>query len=127
MAQVTMDSKEYLELIAAQRELEQIKRDMVAGFEFKYDADAYQKFRSAFKHVIPKAVQDAIVNKVIDVCVKTPELMQECHAENLTCFDLESMQLSRNWNFSQDKYSVDLLEYPDFQVAYAKYDEQEEE
>lgn len=127
MAQVTMDSKEYLELIAAQRELEQIKKDMIAGFTFKYDEDAYQKYRSAFKHIIPKAVQDAIVDKVVDVCVKTPELMQECHAEGLTCFDLESMQLSRNWNFGQDKNSVDLLEYPDFQASYAEYDEQEEE
>lgn len=124
MAQVTMDSKEYLELIAAQRELERMKQEMLAGFSFKYDEGAYNKYRCKFDLVIPKDVQDQIASKVIEVCINTPEMMQECWEDNLTVFNMNTMQLSRHWS-SLEPGDVDLLEYPDFQAAYAKCEELE--
>lgn len=122
MAQVTMDSKEYLELIATQRELEQIKKDMVAGFSFKYDADSYQNYRCKFGLVIPEDVKERIIAKVLNECINTPEMMQACWQNNLTVFNLSTMQLSMHWS-SMESYEVDLMEYPDFQVAYNKYEE----
>lgn len=120
MAQVTMDSKEYLELIAMQRELEQIKKDMVAGFSFKYDADSYQNYRCKFDLIIPDGVKEQIISKVIHTCVNTPEMMQACWQNNLTVFNLSTMQLSMHWSSMED-YEVDLMEYQDFQIAFNKY------
>lgn len=124
MAQVTMDSKEYLELIAAQRELEQLKKDMLAGFSFSYDENSYNKYRSRFNLVIPKDVQEQITEVVVKKCVESPELMKECWQDNLTVFDMDNMTLTRHWT-TLEKNSVDLMEYPDFQTAYNLCGEEE--
>lgn len=126
MAQVTMDGKEYLELIAAQRELEQIKKDMLEGFSFKYDEDTYQKYRCKFALVIPDSIKEQIITRVIDACVNTPEMMQVCYQNNLTVFDLKDMQLSMHWS-TMSAYEVDLMEYPDFQAAFNAFTKEEAE
>lgn len=124
MAQVTMDSTEYLELIAAQRELAQIKKDMLAGFAFNYDDSSYNKYRCRFNLVIPKDVQEQLVAMVVKGCVESPELMKECWQDNLTVFDMDNMSLTRHWS-TLDKNCVDLMEYPDFQTAYNLCGEEE--
>ena len=126
MAQVTMDSKEYLELVNAQRELEQLKKDMVDGFSFKYSENAYQKYHCKFDPVIPDDAKEQIISRVIDECINVSELMQVCRQNNLTVFNLRTMQLTMHWS-TLESCEVDLMEYPDFQVAFNAFVEETEE
>lgn len=118
MAQVTMDSKEYLELIAAQRELERIMQEMIAGFTFEFSPQSYHKYNCNYTPGIPKDVQPVLLDKVVDVCVNNEELMQECYKEGLTCFDLDDMRMTRYWSLNSEAHVVDLMEYMAFQEAY---------
>lgn len=126
MAQVTMDSKEYLELVNAQKELEQLKMALVAGFKFEYAPESWSKYKMEFKPVLPQNIIDRMTDKVLDVCLKEQELMKELNRESYVVFDTENMQLRRDWGDKAPEL-VQLLEYPDFQAAYAQCEEEEEE
>lgn len=132
MAQVTMDSKEYLEMITQIRELEQLKRDLIEGFTFDYNEDSYSGYTCSYKNVIPVDVRKAIVAKVVQTCVSNTELMQTLCVEQRVVFDLSTMTMVRDWGYNEEHY-IGLLNYPEFKKAYQaaceaveqKYEEEE--
>ena len=126
MAQVTMDSKEYLELIAAQKELEHLKKALLDGFKFEYSPESYRKYKCEFQPELPADIVERITNKVLEECLSNPGLMKALNDDSETVFDIKAMQMCRDWG-DKDPYFIHLLEYPDFQAAYAKCEEEEEE
>lgn len=110
MAQVTMDSKEYLEFVDKARQLEVLKSRMVDECEISVDAErTWGPVSVAFSPIFPQDVLDQIVERVTDAIVAVPEVVGRLVAENEHFLNLSSGQISSHWDDTPGHNEVDLL------------------
>ena len=83
MAQVTMDSKEYLEFVDKVRQLEVLKSRMLDECEVSVDPErSWGPVNVTFHPVFPQDTLDQIVELVTDAIIAVPEAVGELVAEN---------------------------------------------
>jgi hypothetical protein len=129
MAQVTMDSKEYLELVDKSRQLDNLKAQMVDTVEVEINPDAtYNPCRVTFRPVMPLDTQFQIVELVVDqILAADPELLKHLVSENEHFLHLHSGYINNHWNNEPEQDEVDLLKNKKFRVAWDNMQKQLDE
>lgn len=119
MAQVTMDSKEYLEFVDKARQLEVLKSRMVDECEISVDLErSWSPVNVTFHPVFPQDTLDQIVELVTDAIVAVPEAVGKLVAENEHFLNLASGHINSHWDDTPERDEVDLLLNKKFKAAW---------
>lgn len=119
MAQVTMTSQEYLEMVDAVRRLEQIEQDMLDNVEVRLDLES--KYRMCNIGIVPTftaKVQKQIVNKVVRVIAAEPIIMDHLFEENEHFLNMCHGYISSSWDGKPKENEVDLFTNKAFKAAW---------
>lgn len=122
MAQVTMSSQEYLELVEKERRLDQLEKDMLDAVEIKINPDSsYQKFRLNTQLVMSKKVEHQVVRKIVDAIKDVDAVMDELIEDNKHFLDIGSGVITYNWDECPNKGEIDLFTDKAFKEAWDKH------
>ena len=127
MAQVTMTSQEYLEMVEAIRRLEQLEKDMLDNVEVEVDLDSsYNKCSIEIVPTFTAKAQKQVISKIVGVIAAEPIVMDHLFEENKHFLNLISGYLSSNWNDMPREHEVDLFTDKTFKAAWDKAKQREE-
>lgn len=134
MAQVTMDSKEYLELIEKVRRLEQLEQDIVDGVKVELDPEgSYRLYSIHVETVMTVNARRQVVRKIVDAIKSEDYVMDKLVRENQHFFNPDFSYIREHWNDTAEPGETDLLTDKAFKVAWdaaqarlAAEDEEEE-
>ena len=119
MAQVTMTSQEYLEMVDAMRRLEQVAKAMLDNVEVKVDLESsYSKCDINIVPTFTAKIQKQIISKVVGVIVAEPVVMDQLFEENKHFLNMDSGYVSSNWNDEPREHEVDLFTDKTFKAAW---------
>ena len=128
MAQVTMTSQEYLEMVDAVRRLEQVEKDMLDNVEVELNLESsYNKCRIEIVPTFTAKIQKQIVSKIVGVITAEPIVMDHLFEENRHFLSIESGYISDNWNDMPREHEVDLFTDKVFKAAWDKAKQRAEE
>lgn len=127
MAQVTMTSQEYLEMVDAVRRLEQLEKDMLDNVEVEVDLESsYNKCSIEIVPTFTVRIQKQIVSKIVGVITAEPIVMDHLFVENKHFLNIKSGYISSNWDDMPREHEVDLLMEETFKAAWDKAKQREE-
>lgn len=127
MAQVTMTSQEYLEMVEAIRRLEQLEKDMLDNVEVEVDLESsYNKCSIEIVPTFTAKVQKQVISKIVGVIAAEPIVMDHLFEENRHFLNLNSGYISSNWDDMPREHEVDLLMDETFKAAWDKAKQREE-
>ena len=121
MAQVTMTSQEYLEMVDAMRRLEQVEKDMLDNVEVKVDLES--SYSKCYINIVPTftaKIQKQIISKVVGVIAAEPVVMDQLFEENKHFLNMDSRYVSSNWDDEPREHEVDLFTDKTFKAAWDK-------
>lgn len=128
MAQVTMTSQEYLEMMDAVRHLEQLEKDMLDNVEVELNLkSSYNKCRIEIVPTFTAKMQRQIVSKIVEVIAAEPIVMDHLFEENKHFLNIKSGYIDSNWNDEPEKHEVDLFTDKTFKAAWDKAKQRAEE
>ena len=127
MAQVTMTSQEYLEMVEAIRRLEQLEKDMLDNVEVEVDLESsYNKCSIEIVPTFTAKVQKQVISKIVSVIAAEPIVMDHLFEENKHFLNLNSGYISSNWDDMPREHEVDLFTDKTFKAAWDKAKQREE-
>ena len=127
MAQVTMTSQEYLEMVEAVRRLEQLEKDMLDNVEVELNLESsYNKCRIEIVPTFTAKVQKQVISKIVGVIAAEPVVMDHLFEENEHFLNLNSGYISSNWDDMPKEHEVDLFTDKTFKAAWDKAKQREE-
>ena len=127
MAQVTMTSQEYLEMVEAVRRLEQLEKDMLDNVEVEVDLESsYNKCSIEIVPTFTAKVQKQVISKIVGVITAEPIVMDHLFEENKHFLNLNSGYISRNWDDMPREHEVDLFTDKTFKAAWDKAKQRKE-
>ena len=127
MAQVTMTSQEYLEMVEAIRRLEQLEKDMLDNVEVEVDLESsYNKCSIEIVPTFTAKVQKQVISKIVGVITAEPIVMDHLFEENKHFLNLNSGYISSNWDDEPREHEVDLFTDKTFKAAWDKAKQREE-
>ena len=119
MAQVTMTSQEYLELIEKVRRLEQLEQDIVNGVDITLNPEgAFNKYSIQMDTVMTRETEKRVVRKIIDTIKKVDYVMDELVGENQHFFNPHNSYISSHWDDKPELGDIDLLTDKEFKAAW---------
>ena len=132
MAQVTMTSQEYLEMVEKIRRLEQLEKEAVDGVEITLDPEGrYGKYSIHVRTAMTDKMVSGMVSKIVDSIKDADYVMDELVGENRHFLDLQRGVITYNWNDQPEEDEVDLLKDKNFKAAWdralARMEEPKEE
>ena len=128
MAQVTMTSQEYLEMVDAVRRLEQLEKDMLDNVEVELNLESsYNKCIIEIVPTFTAKIQKQIVSKIVGVITAEPVVMDHLFEENEHFLNIKSGYIRSNWNDVPGEHEVDLLTDKVFKAAWDKAKQRAEE
>ena len=128
MAQVTMTSQEYLEMVEAIRRLEQLEKDMLDNVEVEVDLESsYNKCSIEIVPTFTAKVQKQVISKIVGVIAAEPIVMDHLFEENKHFLNLNSGYISSNWDDMPREHEVDLFTDKTFKAAWDKAKQRAEE
>lgn len=128
MAQVTMTSQEYLEMVNAVKCLEQLEKDMLNNVEVELDLESrYNKCRIEIIPTFTAKMQRQVISKIVGVIAAEPIVMDHLFEENKHVLDIESGRISYNWDDELGEHEVDLFTDKTFKAAWDKAKQRAEE
>ena len=128
MAQVTMTSQEYLEMVDAVRRLEQLEKDMLDNVEVEMDLESsYNKCSIEIVPTFTAKVQKQVISKIVGVIAAEPIVMDHLFEENRHFLNLNSGYISSNWDDMPREHEVDLFTDKTFKTAWDKAKQRAEE
>ena len=121
MAQVTMDSKEYLEMVEKIRHLEQVEKDMLNNVEVMINLESnYNKCSVNITPTFTAKIQKQVASKIAETVIEEPVVMDHLFEKNSHYLNLKSGYIVSNlYNESRD-YEVDLFTDKTFKAAWDK-------
>lgn len=128
MAQVTMTSQEYLEMMEAVRRLEQLEKDMLDNVEVKVGLESY--YNKCSIEIVPTftaKVQKQVISKIVGAITAAPIVMEHLFEENRHFLNLNSGYIWGNWDDMPREHEVDLLMDETFKAAWDKAKQRAEE
>ena len=127
MAQVTMTSQEYLEMVDKVRSLEQLEKDMLDNVEVELNLESmYSKCSIEIVPTFTAKIQKRIISKIVGVIAAEPVVMDHLFAENKHFLNIKSGYISYNWDDEPGKHEVDLFTDKAFKAAWDKAKQREE-
>lgn len=127
MAQVTMTSQEYLEMVDTVRRLEQLEKDMLDNVEVEVDLESsYNKCSIEIVPTFTAKVQKQVISKIVSVITAEPIVMDHLFEENRHFLNLNSGYISSNWADIPREHEVDLFTDKTFKAAWDKAKQREE-
>ena len=127
MAQVTMTSQEYLEMVEAIRRLEQLEKDMLDNVEVEVDLESsYNKCSIEIVPTFTAKVQKQVISKIVGVIATEPIVMDHLFEENKHFLNLNSGYISSNWDDMPREHEVDLFTDKTFKAAWDKAKQRKE-
>lgn len=127
MAQVTMDSKEYLELVDKARQLEKFKNHLVDSIEVKIDRESsWNLVRVAIHPLIPQETLDQMVELITDTIMTEDQVMRALVEGNTHFLNIMSGQVVSRWDDKPEEDEVDLLQNSKFRNAWEAIKQEEE-
>lgn len=127
MAQVTMTSQEYLEMVETVRRLEQLEKDMLDNVKVEVDLEShYNKCSIEIVPTFTAKVQKQVISKIVGVIAAEPVVMDHLFEENKHFLNLNSGYISSNWDDMPREHEVDLLTDKTFKAAWDKAKQREE-
>ena len=127
MAQVTMTSQEYLEMVDTVRRLEQLEKDMLDNVEVEVDLESsYNKCSIEIVPTFTAKVQKQVISKIVGVIAAEPIVMDHLFEENKHFLNLNSGYISSNWDDMPREHEVDLFTDKVFKAAWDKAKQREE-
>lgn len=129
MAQVTMDSKEYLVLIDKERQLDTLKSRMVDELEITVDTeDSWDRgVHITFHPIIPQDTMDQIVERLTDAVLAEPKAMAGLVEDNAHFLNILSGRITFHWDDQPADDEVDLLQNREFRTAWEATKQKEEQ
>ena len=119
MAQVTMDSKEYLELVDKARKLDSIEQAMVEGVQIKVDQEsAYSKFHMEVMPTFTAEAHERIIGQVVDAIKGENWLVDYLYQDNKHFLNVARGSITYNWNEQAEQGEVDLLKNKEFKKVW---------
>ena len=121
MANVTMTSVEYLELVDYARDLEQLKRDMIDNVEIEIRPDS--TCRRYGLDIIPTFTEDmkrAVCRKIAKVIIEDTEIMDTLYKNDSHYVDLSNNLITYCWDRQDKKNFLDLCVDASFKIAWDK-------
>lgn len=127
MAQVTMTSQEYLEMVDAVRRLEQVEKDMLDNVEVELNSEGYyNKYSIEIVPTFTAKVQKQMVSKIVSVITAEPIVMDHLFVENKHFLNIKDGYISSNWDDKPTEHEIDLLTDKVFKAAWDKAKQREE-
>ena len=127
MAQVTMTSQEYLEMVEAIRRLEQLEKEMLDNVEVEVDLESsYNKCSIEIVPTFTAKVQKQVISKIVGVIAAEPIVMDHLFEDNKHFLNLNSGYISSNWDDMPREHEVDLFTDKTFKAAWDKAKQHEE-
>ena len=117
MAQITMDSKEYLELVDKSRAWDTLNARLVEETVVDINEDHYNGYHIDLPFSIPEEIKKSIARKVVEELVQSDDVMKKLVADSTTMLNLRSGYIDRNWGYNKPE-EVDLMKFPEFKVKY---------
>ena len=128
MAQVTMTSQEYLEMVEAIRRLEQLEKDMLDNVEVEVNLESsYNKCSIEIVPTFTAKVQKQVISKIVGVIAAEPIVMDHLFEENKHFLNLTSGYVSSNWDDMPKEHEVDLFTDKTFKAAWDRAKRRAEE
>ena len=127
MAQVTMTSQEYLEMVDAVRRLEQVEKDMLDNVEVELNLKgSYNKVSIEIVPTFTAKVQKQMISKIVRVITAEPIVMDHLFEENKHFLNIMSGYISENWDDMPKEHDVDLFTDKTFKAAWDKAKQRKE-
>lgn len=128
MAQVTMTSQEYLEMVNAVKCLEQVEKDMLDNVKVELNLESsYNKCRIEIIPAFTAKMQRQVISKIVGVIAAKPIVMDHLFKENKHVLNIESGHIIYNWDDELEKHEVDLFTDKTFKAAWDKAKQRAEE
>ena len=128
MAQVTMTSQEYLEMVDAIRRLEQVEKDMLDNVEVELNLESnYNKVSIEIVPTFTAKMQKRVISKIVEVITTEPSVMDHLFEEDMHFLNLNSGYISNNWDNMPREHEVDLFTDKTFKAAWDKAKQRAEE
>lgn len=122
MAQVTMDSKEFLELIDKERKLEAVEQLMLDNVYIKFD-DNYNGYAIQIIPTFTAQAKQQMLNKVVAGLLTQEKVMEKLVRDSSHVLDLGSGYISYKWRDQIDPWEVDLWENKEFKAEWDRLKE----
>ena len=127
MAQVTMTSQEYLEMMDAVRRLEQVEKNMLDNVEVELNLESsYNKCSIEIVPTFTAKMQKQMISKIVGVITAEPIVMDHLFMENKHFLNISSGYISSNWDDKPGEHEVDLFTDKAFKAAWNKAKQREE-
>lgn len=126
MAQVTMDSKEYIELLDKARAWDRLNERLVEETTVEVNEDYYRGYRIDFAFAFTPEAKMGITYKVAKALAESDAVMRTMVAEQTTVLDMNNGYVSRNWNDNKE-HEADLMQVPEFKAKYEAISAEAEE
>ena len=121
MAQVTMTSQEYLEMVDTVRRLEQLEKDMLDNVEVELNLESsYNKCDIEIVPTFTAKVQKQVISKIVGVITAEPVVMDHLFEENEHFLNIKNGYISSNWDDMPKEHEVDLFTDKIFKAAWDK-------
>ena len=128
MAQVTMTSQEYLEMVDAVRRLEQVEKDMLDNVEVELNLEgSYNKVSIEIVPTFTAKSQKQIVSKIVGVITAEPIVMDHLFVENKHFLNIKDGYIRYSWDDEPREHEVDLFTDKTFKAAWDKAKQRAEE
>ena len=128
MAQVTMTSQEYLEMVDTVRRLEQLEKDMLDNVEVELNLESsYNKCSIEIVPTFTAKVQKQVISKIVGVIAAEPVVMDHLFEENEHFLNIKNGYISSSWDDMPREHEVDLLTDKVFKAAWDKAKQRAEE
>ena len=119
MAQVTMSSQEYLELIEKVRRLEQLEKDLVDGVKVELNPEgSYSKYSIHIQTVMTMEARRQVIRKIVDAIKSEDYVMDNLVSENQHFFNPNLSYIGGHWDDTAEPGETDLLTDKAFKVAW---------
>ena len=127
MAQVTMTSQEYLDMVDAVRRLEQLEKDMLDNVEIELDLESiYNKCSIEIVPTFTAKAQKQVISKIAGVIAAEPVVMDYLFKENRHFLNFNNGYISSHWDDMPGEHEVDLFTDKTFKAAWDKAKQREE-
>ena len=119
MAQVTMTSEEYLELIAKVRRLDKLEQDIVDGITVELRPDGtYSKCNIHVQPVMTQETEQRVVRKIVDAIKDVDYVMDDLVREDAHFFNPTNGYISSHWSNTPEPGEIDLLKDKVFKATW---------
>lgn len=119
MAQVTMTSQEYLDLVFKARKLDQLEQAMLENVEVTVDPErTYSKYEIRIEPTFTEDVQKQVIRKVVDELVVHDFVMDDLCGDNKRFMRVHDGYIRHNWGDKPEVGEIDLMTDKAFKKAW---------